>query len=75
MLGWNPGTEQELFTLSELIESFSIDRINKSGAKFDIEKGKWFNQQYLKNIDDEILAHDFLLLLESKMVLLMVLQP
>jgi glutamyl-tRNA synthetase len=66
MLGWNPGTEQELFTLSELIESFSIDRINKSGAKFDIEKGKWFNQQYLKNIDDEILAHDFLLLLENK---------
>lgn len=66
MLGWNPGTEQELFTLSELIESFSIDRINKSGAKFDIEKGKWFNQQYLKNIDDEILAHGFLLLLENK---------
>lgn len=66
MLGWNPGTEQELFTLAELVESFSVDRINKSGAKFDIEKGKWFNQQYLKNIDDEQLAVGFLSLLEQK---------
>jgi len=66
LLGWNPGTEQELFTLDELIESFSIERINKSGAKFDIEKGKWFNQQYLKNIDNEVLAKDFLVLLSEK---------
>ena len=66
MLGWNPGTEQELFTLNELIESFSIERINKSGAKFDIEKAKWFNQQYLKNIDDGLLANDFLKLLKEK---------
>ena len=66
MLGWNPGTEQELFTLNELIDNFSIDRINKSGAKFDIEKAKWFNQQYLKNIDDELLAHGFLKLLKDK---------
>ena len=66
MLGWNPGTEQELFTLDELIDSFSIDRINKSGAKFDIEKGKWFNQQYLKNSDDKKLAHGFLILLKEK---------
>lgn len=66
MLGWNPGTEQELFTLNELIESFSIERINKSGAKFDIEKAKWFNQQYLKNSDDELLAHGFLKLLKDK---------
>ena len=65
LLGWNPGTEQELFTLTELVESFSIERINKSGAKFDIEKAKWFNQQYLKNIDDKILAHGFLRLLEE----------
>uniref|UniRef100_UPI004048B1C7 glutamate--tRNA ligase n=1 Tax=Roseivirga sp. TaxID=1964215 RepID=UPI004048B1C7 len=49
MLGWNPGTEQEIFSLEELINTFSLDRINKSGAKFDIEKAKWFNQQYLKN--------------------------
>ena len=66
MLGWNPGTEQELFTMEELIKSFSIDRINKSGAKFDIEKGKWFNQQYLKNADNEILAIDFLSILKEK---------
>jgi len=66
MLGWNPGTEQELFTLDELIEVFSIERINKSGAKFDIEKGKWFNQQYLKNIDNTVLADGFLMLLEGK---------
>lgn len=66
MLGWNPGTEQELFTLNELIESFSIERINKSGAKFDIEKGKWFNQQYLKNIDNEQLSIGFLAQLKEK---------
>lgn len=60
MLGWNPGTEQELFTKDELIDAFSIERINKSGAKFDIEKGKWFNQQYLKNVDNDVLAGEFL---------------
>ncbi|NNF33877.1 MAG: glutamate--tRNA ligase, partial [Saprospiraceae bacterium] len=48
MLGWNPGTEQELFDLANLISEFSIERIGKAGAKFDIEKAKWFNQQYLK---------------------------
>lgn len=60
MLGWNPGTEQELFTKDELIDAFSIERINKSGAKFDIEKGKWFNQQYLKNVDNDVLAGELL---------------
>jgi len=66
MLGWNPGTEQELFSLDELIETFSIERINKAGAKFDIEKGKWFNQQYLKKIPDEELAVDFMKILNEK---------
>ncbi len=47
-LGWNPGTEQELFDQSELIEAFSLERVNKAGTKFDIEKAKWYNQQYLK---------------------------
>ncbi len=47
-LGWNPGTEQEIFSLEELVAEFSLERINKAGAKFDIEKAKWFNQQYLK---------------------------
>lgn len=56
LLGWNPGTEQELFSKELLIEKFSIDRINKSGTKFDIEKAKWFNQQYLKIKDPEVLA-------------------
>lgn len=47
MLGWNPGTHQEIFTKQELIEAFSIERVGKSGTKFDINKAKWFNQQYL----------------------------
>ncbi|MEZ4904949.1 MAG: glutamate--tRNA ligase [Spirosomataceae bacterium] len=55
-LGWNPGTEQEMFTLEELIGAFSIERIHKAGARFDIQKAKWFNQQYLKQMSDEELA-------------------
>lgn len=55
-LGWNPGTEQEIFSLEELPAAFSIERIGKSGAKFDIEKARWFNQQYLKNTDEQELA-------------------
>ncbi len=55
-LGWNPGTEQELFSLKELEEAFSLERVNKSGTKFDIEKAKWFNQQYLKSYDAEKIA-------------------
>ena len=47
-LGWNPGTEQELFTMQELIAGFSIARIGKAGTKFDIHKAQWFNQQYLR---------------------------
>lgn len=46
--GWNPGTPQELFSMEELIQAFSIERIGKSGTKFDINKAKWFNQQYMK---------------------------
>ncbi len=46
-LGWNPGTEQEIFSKEELIQAFSLDKVVKSGARFDIEKAKWFNQQYL----------------------------
>ncbi|NBB20233.1 glutamate--tRNA ligase [Runella sp. CRIBMP] len=55
-LGWNPGTEQELFTMDELIEAFSLERIHKAGARFDITKAKWFNQQYLKGKSDKELA-------------------
>ena len=55
-LGWNPGTEQELFSLEELVEAFSLDNISKGGARFDIDKAKWFNQQYLMQTDDTELA-------------------
>ncbi len=56
MLGWNPGTNQEIFSLEELVEAFSLDRVGKSGAKFDPEKAKWFNQQYLRAKSGEELA-------------------
>jgi glutamyl-tRNA synthetase len=59
-LGWNPGTEQELFSLAELVDAFSLERINKAGAKFDVNKAKWFNQQYLKQADLTELATKFL---------------
>lgn len=48
MLGWNDGTDQELFSLAELCEKFSLERVNKSGAKFDYEKAKWFNAEWIK---------------------------
>ncbi len=59
-LGWNPGTEQEIFSMSELIEAFSFERIGKAGARFDIQKAQWFNQQYLRALSDGALS-DFLL--------------
>jgi glutamyl-tRNA synthetase len=59
LLGWNSGTEQELFTLQELIEQFKIEKISKSGAKFDIEKAKWFNHAYLQQMSPLILAATF----------------
>jgi glutamyl-tRNA synthetase len=49
-LGWNDGTNQELFTIDELIEKFSMDRVHKSGAKFDFEKAKWFNHEWIKQL-------------------------
>ena len=53
MLGWNDGTEQEIFSLDELIEKFSIDRVHKAGAKFDYEKAKWFNHEWIKKCNNE----------------------
>jgi glutamyl-tRNA synthetase len=55
-LGWNPGTEQEIFSSKELIEAFSLDRVGKHGAKFDPEKAKWFNHKYLQMRSDKELA-------------------
>jgi len=57
LLGWHPGNDEELFSKDELIEAFSLDRIHKAGAKFDIEKAKWFNQQYLKEMPNSTLAN------------------
>jgi glutamyl-tRNA synthetase len=65
-LGWNPGTEQEIFSLEELIAAFSFERCSKSGAKFDVEKAKWFNHQYILRLPDNQLAALFMPILEEK---------
>src|SRR5438045_9198758 len=59
MLGWNPGTEQEIFSMEELVEKFSFDHVHKAGARFDPEKAKWFNEQYLHKKENEGLAVRF----------------
>jgi len=60
MLGWNDGTDQELFSMEELISKFSIERINKSGAKFDFEKAKWYNAEWIKKLEAESLKGNVL---------------
>jgi len=59
LLGWNPGDDREVFSMDELIQAFSIDHCSRKGAKFDYEKGKWFNHEYLMNMDDAQLAELF----------------
>lgn len=59
-LGWNPGTPQEIFSLDELVQAFSLERVGKAGAKFDPDKAKWYNQQYLRGKDDIELAAIFM---------------
>ena len=59
-LGWNPGTEQEIFSMDELIEAFSLDRVVKAGSRFDPEKARWFNQQYLRAKSNGELARLFM---------------
>lgn len=66
LLGWNPGTEQEIFSMEELIQAFSLERVGKSGAKFDPEKTKWFNQQYLRTKSNEELFNGFSPILKQK---------
>ncbi len=68
LLGWNPGTEQEIFSLSELVETFSLERVNKSGARFDPDKTKWYNQQYLQGRSDTALANSFKSVLDVKQI-------
>jgi len=58
-LGWNPGTEQEIFNLDELISAFDLERVNKAGARFDPDKIKWFNHHYMQNQDNHDLAISF----------------
>ncbi len=59
LLGWNPGTEQEIFTMEELVSQFDIARISKNGAKFNVEKAKWFNHEYMQKQSDEAIADLF----------------
>ena len=66
LLGWNPGTEQEIFSMEELIHAFSLERVGKSGSRFDPEKAKWFNHQYLVKKSDEELAELYRPLLGEK---------
>ncbi len=66
LLGWNDGSEKELFSLDELVESFDIERVHKAGAKFDPDKNKWFNHQYLQLQKDEDLAKAFKEILKEK---------
>lgn len=58
--GWNPGGERELYSMEELIEAFSLERVGKAGTRFDIEKAKWFNQHYLRETPSEELVKGFL---------------
>ncbi|MEI8136393.1 MAG: glutamate--tRNA ligase [Bacteroidota bacterium] len=66
LLGWNPGNNEEIFSVAELAELFSFERVHKSGAKFDPEKAKWFNQQYLRKKSDAELAEVFKSILKEK---------
>ena len=59
LLGWNPGNDQEIMSMDELISLFKLEKCSKSGAKFDFEKGKWFNHQYIQQTDNKIIAESF----------------
>ena len=66
LLGWNPGTEQEIFSLEELCNIFTLERVSKSGAKFNPDKTKWFNQQYMMKKSDVELAELYTVILKEK---------
>lgn len=67
LLGWNPGTEEELFTLDELIDAFDLQHVHKAGAVFDIEKLRWFNRQYLLNAPEEEFSRDILNIMKTEL--------
>jgi glutamyl-tRNA synthetase len=66
MLGWNDGTDQEIITLDELVSKFSLERVSKAGAKFDYEKAKWYNAEWIKKIDSKRLVAECKLALQNK---------
>lgn len=66
LLGWNPGTEQEIFSMDELVSAFSLEKVSKAGARFNPEKAKWFNAQYIRKCDDAKLAELLLPMLAEK---------
>ncbi|MFT4093142.1 MAG: glutamate--tRNA ligase [Niabella sp.] len=68
VLGWNDGSEQEIFSLDELIEKFSMDRVHSAGAKFDYEKARWFNHEWIKKLDTPSLKPKVKAVLENKAV-------
>ncbi|MXV38615.1 glutamate--tRNA ligase [Flavobacteriaceae bacterium Ap0902] len=65
-LGWNPGTEQEIFSLEELTKAFTLDKVSKSGARFNPDKAVWFNHQYIQKTDNQTLTEDFQEILKEK---------
>ncbi|WP_428328026.1 glutamate--tRNA ligase [Mucilaginibacter sp.] len=65
-LGWNDGSDQEIFSLDELVSKFSLDRVSKAGAKFDFEKAKWFNAEWIKRTDAQTLLPKVKIVLEEK---------
>ena len=66
LLGWNPGNDQEILSMDDLIKLFSLEKCSKNGAKFDFEKGKWFNHEYIQNKSNEELTELFLPILQEK---------
>lgn len=68
LLGWNDGTDKEIYSLEELVTAFDLNRVNKSGAKFDPEKNKWFNHQYLIKADNAVLAAEYKKILNEKSI-------
>ncbi len=66
LLGWNPGNDQEILSMDDLIKLFSLEKCSKNGAKFDFEKGKWFNHKYIQNKSNEELAELYMPILQEK---------
>ena len=67
-LGWNPGTTKEIFSMQELVDEFSLDRVGKAGSKFDFDKTRWFNKQYLRSKSKEKLSKDLQIILKENRI-------